>query len=60
MLAVEPFNVKVFSPPLGTKIFIAKNSLVDLTKATVFDPVQTIGGTTAPPTSQPKPVVCKT
>ena len=50
-----PLNKKDVSPPVGTKRFTAKNSFVDRTNATVLEPVQTIGGNIASPTSQPKP-----
>ena len=57
-LAALPLNVKSPSAPAGTIIFIPMKSLLDRTKATSFDPVQLMGGRMAPPTSQPKPVMC--
>ncbi len=60
MLAALPLKVKSSSPPVGTRILSPKNSLVDRTNTTSCDPVQSMGGRMAPPTSQPKPVMCNT
>ena len=58
MLPAFPLNVKSPSAPAGTMIFIPMKSLLERTNATSSDPVQVMGGRMAPPTSQPKPVMC--